>query len=123
MAKLTIEDLKKIKEKASHTVALRSGQASVTVTVHIGECGIKAGARDVMKTVLEAKSESERTDIKVLAGQCLGLCDSEPNMTVQIKGSSKPVVYQKMDSVKAKQVFERHIIGGEVQKEFILEKV
>lgn len=123
MAKLTIEDLKKIKKNASHTMALRSGEASVTVMVHMGQCGVEAGARDVMKSLLEAKADSERSDIKILTAECIGMCSSEPNMTVQIKGGSKPTVYQKMDSARTKQVFEKHIIGGEVQEDFILEKV
>ncbi|MBF0231640.1 MAG: (2Fe-2S) ferredoxin domain-containing protein [Desulfamplus sp.] len=120
MAKLTIEDLEKIREKASHTVALRSGEASVTVMVHMGECGISAGARDVLTALLEAKAESERSDIKILASECIGMCSSEPNVTVQIKGNSKPIVYQKMDPARTKQVFEKHIIGGEIQKDFLL---
>jgi len=121
MAKITIEDLKTIKEKASQVVALRSGEASVTVTVHMGECGIAAGARDVMKTVLEAKANTDRADIKVLAGECIGMCSSEPDMTVEVKGSA-PAVYQKMDAERTKQVFANHILGGDIQKEFLLEK-
>ncbi len=121
MAKITIEDLKKIKEKASQVVALRSGEASVTITVHMGECGIKAGAREVMQTVLEAKANAGRSDIKVLAGECMEMCSSEPDMTVEIKGS-KPTVYQKMDAERTKQVFTNHILGGEVQTKFVLEK-
>ena len=119
MAKITIDDLKKIREKASHTVALRSGDASVTVTVHMGQCGIDAGAREVMKTLLEAKSEADRADIKILAGECLGKCETEPNMTVEIKGDAS-TLYQKMDPQKTRQVFANHILGGETQKDFIL---
>ncbi|MBF0210947.1 MAG: (2Fe-2S) ferredoxin domain-containing protein [Desulfamplus sp.] len=121
MAKLTLDDLKKIKEKASHTMALRSGEALVTVTVHMGDCGIGAGARDVMQALLKEKAESQRADIKILAGECLGSCSSEPNMSVQFKGDKKSTVYQKIDSVKTKQIFQKHIIGGEVQKEFLFE--
>ncbi|SLM27608.1 NADP-reducing hydrogenase, subunit B [Desulfamplus magnetovallimortis] len=119
MAKITIEDLKKIREKASHTVALRSGDASVTVTVHMGQCGIDAGAREVMKALLEAKAEADRSDIKVLAGECLGKCETEPNMTVDIKGGAS-TLYQKMDVKKTHQVFASHILGGEVQNDFII---
>ncbi|MBF0411912.1 MAG: (2Fe-2S) ferredoxin domain-containing protein [Desulfamplus sp.] len=122
MAKLTIDDLKKIKEKAAHTLALRGGEASVTITVHMDNCGIETGARKVMEALLEAKAASEKADIRILAGECIGECSTEPNMTVHVKGIEKPTVYQKMDPAKAKQVFEKHILGGEVQADFILEK-
>lgn len=122
MPKITIEDLKKIREKASHTVALRSGDSSVTVMVHMGECGIEAGAREVMKTLLDAKAESERADIKILTSECIGMCSSEPNITIEFKGNSKPTVYQKMTPERTRQVFEKHVLGGEIQKDFILEE-
>jgi len=48
MAKLKIEDLKKIKERVQGETALRAGARRAKVTVHMGTCGIAAGARKVM---------------------------------------------------------------------------
>ena len=121
MPKLTIEDLKKIKEKASHSVALRTGDASVTITVHMGECGIDAGAREVMKTILEAKTTADRADIKVLAGPCIENCSQAPIVTVEFKDGTT-TVYEKMDVPRMEQVFSGHILGGEVQTDFILKE-
>ena len=45
MAKLTIEDLKRIKEETAKSTSLRDGDANVKITVHMGTCGIAAGAR------------------------------------------------------------------------------
>ena len=45
MAKITIADLKKIKEEYGANQALREGGFTVKVTVHMGTCGIAAGAR------------------------------------------------------------------------------
>jgi NADP-reducing hydrogenase subunit HndB len=36
MAKLTIDDLKKIKEKTAKETSLRDGPASIKITVHMG---------------------------------------------------------------------------------------
>jgi NADP-reducing hydrogenase subunit HndB len=44
MAKLTINDLKKIKEKVHKDMALRDGTRRAKVTVHMGTCGIASGA-------------------------------------------------------------------------------
>ncbi len=122
MAKLTIEDLKKIKEKTAKETSLRDGPANIKITVHMGTCGIAAGARDVMGAVMEEMAEADRQDIRVVASGCMGMCSSEPNVTVETQGS-EPIVYQLMDSNKMRQVFKRHVLLGEVQTDFALAKM
>jgi NADP-reducing hydrogenase subunit HndB len=122
MAKLTIEDLKKIKEKTAKETSLRDGPANIKITVHMGTCGIAAGARDVMGAVMEEMAEADRQDIRVVASGCMGMCSSEPNVTVETQGS-EPIVYQLMDSNKMRQVFKRHVLLDEVQTDFALAKM
>jgi NADP-reducing hydrogenase subunit HndB len=119
MPKLTIEGLKKIKEKAQKDTALRGGDSDVKITVHMGTCGIAAGAREVMDTLLELMAEADRPDIRILNSGCMGMCSSEPNVTIEIEGQ-KPVMYQHMDANRMRQVFKRHVLAGEVQTEFAL---
>ena len=119
MAKLTYEDLEGIREKAGKSMALRLGAADTFITVHMGTCGIAAGAREVMKTLLEAVTVSGRGGIQVTASGCMGTCATEPNVSVTIAGS-QPVVYQQMNAEKMKQVFQSHVLEGRVQAEFIL---
>ena len=40
MAKISIEDLKRIKEKTSKDTSLRHGATTIKITVHMGTCGI-----------------------------------------------------------------------------------
>ena len=122
MATMTIEELKKIKEKSIRENSLRHGKASIKITVHMGTCGIAAGARDVMNVLMEEMAEAERQDIRVVAAACLGMCSSEPNVTVESEGT-EPIVYQGMDSNKMRQVFKRHVLLGEVQTDFALAKM
>ena len=121
MAKLTIEDLKKIKEKTAKETSLRGGPANIKITVHMGTCGIAAGARDVMSALMKEMAAADRQDIRVVAAGCMGRCSSEPNVTVETQGS-EPIVYQLMDSNKMRQVFKQHVLGGEVQTDFALPK-
>jgi NADP-reducing hydrogenase subunit HndB len=122
MPKLTIEDLKKIRESAKKKTALREGETSVKITVHMGTCGIAAGAREVMDALLEELTEADRQDIRVITSGCMGMCSSEPNVTVEISGQD-PVIYQHMDRNKMRQVFRRHVLLGEVQTDFALARV
>ena len=91
----------------------------VKVIVHLATCGIVAGARNVMDAVIEEVNRSARSDIKVESSGCLGKCPTEPNVTIEIEGQD-PVVYQKMDADKMRQVFNQHVLGGQIQSEFVL---
>ncbi len=122
MAKLTIDDLKGIKEKVLKETSLRYGESSVKVTVHMGTCGIAAGARDVMNALMTEMAEADRDDIRVVASGCLGMCSSEPNVTVETQ-DKEPIVYQEMDGNRMRQVFKRHVLLGEVQTAFALAKM
>ncbi|MBW2015591.1 MAG: (2Fe-2S) ferredoxin domain-containing protein [Deltaproteobacteria bacterium] len=122
MAKLTIEDLKRIKEQVKKDTALREGGATVKITVHMGTCGIAAGAREVMDALLQEMAETDRQDIRVVTSGCMGMCSSEPNVTVEVQGHD-PVVYQGMDANKMRQVFKRHVLLGEVQTDFALARM
>jgi NADP-reducing hydrogenase subunit HndB len=119
MPKLTIEDLKKLRENAKKATALREGETNVKITVHMGTCGIAAGAREVMDALLEEVAQANRSDIRVVTSGCMGMCSSEPNVTVEISGK-EPVIYQHMDRNKMRQVFKRHVLIGEVQTDFAL---
>ena len=122
MAKLSIDDLKKIKEKTAKEISVRSGPSHVKITVHMGTCGIAAGARDVMSSLMEVVAESGRDDIRVVNSGCMGMCSSEPNVTVEIK-DQEPIVYQLVDANKMRQIFKQHVMKGEVQTDFALGKI
>jgi NADP-reducing hydrogenase subunit HndB len=122
MAKLTIDDLKRIKEETTKSTSLRDGDANIKITVHMGTCGIAAGAREVMNALMEEMAEADRQDIRVVTSGCMGMCSSEPNVTVE-STEAEPIVYQKMDANRMRQVFRRHVLLGEIQSDFALAKM
>lgn len=119
MPKLTREDLKTIKEKAQKEMALGKETSAVKITVHLGTCGIAAGGNEVMDALMEELTASGRKDIRVVVSGCMGMCSSEPNVTVERLGEDG-VLYKHMDKEKMRQVFKRHILEGEVQADFAL---
>ena len=100
-------------------LATASPVSMVKVTVHLATCGIVAGARNVMDALMEEMNRSGRSDIKVASSGCIGKCPTEPNVTIEIEGED-PVVYQKMDAEKMHQVFQQHVLGGQIQTDFVL---
>jgi NADP-reducing hydrogenase subunit HndB len=119
MAKLKVEDLKKIKESMKGTVNLRQGDHRMKITVHMGTCGIAAGARKVMDALLEKLNQSGATDIILTTSGCAGLCNHEPMITVEDKETA-PVKYAKLDGDKASEIFDEHVIGGNPVSEYAL---
>jgi NADP-reducing hydrogenase subunit HndB len=119
MAKLTIADLKKIKEKAHADASLREGQLRAKVTVHMGTCGIAAGARVVMDSLMTEIAEAGVSDVIVTTSGCAGFCSQEPMVTVEMTGQG-PILYGKIDANKMRQIFKRHVLQGEVQATFAL---
>ena len=121
MAKLTIDDLKKIKEKVHKEMSLRDGERRVKVTVHMGTCGIASGAKEVMDTLLQEIEAAAAHDVFVTTSGCMGLCSREPLVTVEII-NQEPIKYEYMNPNKMRQVFKRHILQGEIQTPFVLAK-
>ena len=118
MAKLTIDDLKKMRESAKKNIYLREGNFRGKVIVHMGTCGIAAGAREIMNILLNELESRDTTDIMLTSSGCAGLCSEEPMITLEISDSA-PVKYGKLTPDKIKKIFEEHIIGGNVVKEFV----
>jgi len=121
MAKLTIDDLKKIKEKVHKEMSLRDGDRRVKVTVHMGTCGIASGAKEVMDTLLEEIEAAKVNDVIVTTSGCMGLCSREPLVTVEVL-DAEPIKYEYVNPNKMRQIFKRHILAGEVQTPFVLAK-
>ena len=119
MAKITIEDLKKIKERVHAETALRDGHLRVKVTVHMGTCGIASGAKEVMDALMREIEEAGVTDVAVTTSGCMGLCSREPLVTVEVV-NREPIKYEYMNPNKMRQVFKRHILEGEIQTPFVL---
>lgn len=113
MPKLTIDDLKKMRDDTAGALALRAGTSRAKVTVHMGTCGIAAGAREVMAALLKEIEAQGVTDVLVTTSGCAGLCSREPMATVEVR-SQAPVKYVNLTPQKMAQVFRQHVLGGEV---------
>jgi NADP-reducing hydrogenase subunit HndB len=119
MAKLKPEDLNKIAERMRHQTLLRDGAGRAKVTVHMGTCGISAGARKIMTTLLALVEQQQVNDVIVTTSGCAGLCSREPMMTVELKDQS-PVKYVDLDEDKTRTIFTEHVLGSNIVTDFAL---
>jgi NADP-reducing hydrogenase subunit HndB len=114
----TLEDLKKVREKALEQMKLREGKFSAKVVVAMGTCGIAAGARDVMTAILNELEKRGITDVSVTQTGCKGLCEQEPTVDVIKDGTT--VTYGYIDAEKARQIVAQHIVNGNVVSEYVV---
>jgi NADP-reducing hydrogenase subunit HndB len=120
MGKLTIEDLAKIRDEARYKMTLRQGSGRVRINVHMGTCGIAAGARGILTAVMKEIESRDLHDVIVTNSGCAGLCSQEPMMTVEVLGEPAPVKYVYLTAEKVKKIFDAHILKGQVMKELAL---
>jgi NADP-reducing hydrogenase subunit HndB len=111
MPKMTIADLKKIKEQSKALTLVREGGARATVSVHMGACGIAAGARQVLKSFIKDIESGSVQDVIVTICDCVGQCSREPMVTVHISGEP-PVMYGNVTEAAAREIFTHHVMQG-----------
>jgi len=117
--KLTIQDLAKIREKTKSLMTIRESEGRARVTVHMGTCGIAAGARDIMDALLGEIGKAKIQDVIVTTSGCAGLCNAEPMMTIEIK-NQPPVKYGHLTPEKLRKIFVQHILGGQMVADLVL---
>ena len=114
----SLAELQAIKERMKSKVVLREGTNEIRVVVGMATCGIAAGARPVLNTLVEeVNNQNLYEKVTVTQTGCIGFCQLEPIVEVYEPGKEK-VTYVKMTSEKAKEVVEKHLKGGNVVTEY-----
>jgi len=105
-------DLLALAQKAKGGVDIRSGAKEITVTVHMGTCGIAAGARDVVAGFLSEVAEAGLDNVTVRQSGCVGLCEMEPMATV--RGADGAVYHYGLleNRGKVHKIVQEHLVGG-----------
>jgi len=119
MKKLKIGDLEKIREKVRRTSSIRQRQCRAKVTVHMGTCGIVAGAKNILSVLMKELEKNKLDDVLVASSGCAGLCSREPMLTIEINGQP-PVKYVDLTDDKIIAICKTHIIEGKILKKYAL---
>ena len=115
----SIEELRAIKEKNKGDVVNRSEKGVPTINVHMGTCGIAAGAREVLTSILDEIKVRNVEQIHVVQSGCPGMCINEPMLTITIPGE-KPYMYIKVTPENAKTIILRHLVNNQPVQEWLL---
>ena len=112
------QDLLKLRETARSQVDLRGGAKEARVVVHMGTCGIAAGARDIVAELVSQLDSRGVQTVTVRQSGCIGLCDQEPMLTYTDKAGNN-FLYVNLTKEKVRELVERHIAKGTPVEKYI----
>ena len=115
----SLEDLKRAREEALKKRYLKASSGTVQVVVGMGTCGIAAGARDTMKSILDTIEKETMNGIIVTQTGCIGLCEKEPIVMVTV-GESPKVTYGKVSPEIAQKIVKEHVGKGQIVKDHVI---
>ncbi len=117
----SLAELQAIRDRAKANVALRKENPNAArVLVGMATCGIAAGARPVLNAFTEEIAKRGlQDDIVVTQTGCIGICQYEPVVEVEIPGQEK-VTYVKMTPEKVVRIVNDHLVNKNVVTEFTI---
>ena len=114
-----VEDLQEIKERVTFSLSLQKGGYQAKINFHAGTCGIAAGIRKLHALISKEIEERGIKNIKIIRSGCAGLCSREPMITIESIGLP-PVKYCDLNEEKIREIFNRHILSGEIVDSYAL---
>jgi NADP-reducing hydrogenase subunit HndB len=120
----SFDDLKKLREASIGDTALRitgENHDRIVLAVGMATCGIAAGARKILDTLLEEVAAKKLENVSVVATGCFGFCRSEPMIEVRMPDKD-PVCYGNVSEDLAKDIVNKHVMCGDILTSAIIGK-
>jgi NADP-reducing hydrogenase subunit HndB len=123
MAKMTLEQLRKLREEKKQDLTRREVEGKeIQVIVGMGTCGIAAGAKQTFDAIVEQVNTVGLGDQVVIRQTgCMGLCYVEPTVEVAVPGMP-PIIYGKMTADMAKELVKKHLVEHKLLDDHIYDR-
>jgi NADP-reducing hydrogenase subunit HndB len=123
MAKMSLEDLRKLRESTQQQIKKRDTDGKVAqIVVGMGTCGIAAGAKATLDAfVKELDEKGMGGDVIIRQTGCMGLCQNEPTVEIIMTGMPS-IIYGGVNAAVAKGIVEKHLIKKELLNDRIIDR-
>jgi len=122
MAKMTLEELKKLRETKKRELEKREITGKdIEIIVGMATCGIAAGAKQTLSAFLNELEAQNLSNVLVRQTGCMGYCYAEPTVEIRMPGMPD-IIYGKVDPETAVKIVRRHILGKVLINDHILDK-
>lgn len=108
----SLNELRELRETLQKEMAARNSTGKTKIIIGMGTCGIAAGARNILHAVLE-EIERRKLDVLVTQTGCIGMCEKEPLLDVQLPGKER-ITYGNLKEDDVKRIIVEHVINGNV---------
>jgi NADP-reducing hydrogenase subunit HndB len=115
-----LQELEQLRERVQSEMKART-QASTTITIGMGTCGISAGAREVMHAII-LELDAQSIDAHVTTTGCIGMCSKEPLVDIQ-QGDEPRVTYGNVTPAMVPQLIDEHLVQGKVVADWVVGRV
>jgi NADP-reducing hydrogenase subunit HndB len=115
----TLKELEEIRKKTLDSINIRKDRTGTRVVVGMATCGIAAGARPVLVSIMDEVKKNNLADVVVAQTGCIGMCRFEPIVEVYKPGEEK-ITYVKVTASKAMRIVNEHVIQGKVVDEYTI---
>ncbi len=117
----SLAELRKLRDELQKDVNMRDEKEQPKIIVGMGTCGIAAGAREILKTVME---EVKKRDLEVTVTQtgCIGMCEKEPLLDVKLPDKDR-ITYGNLEPENVKKIIVEHVINGNIVEDFVIARL
>lgn len=114
----SLAELEAIRNKSIAGLTMRTeGDTATRIVVGMATCGIAAGARPVLKALVDEVAKRNVQHVSVTQTGCIGMCQYEPIVEIFEPGKEK-VTYVQMTAEKAQKVVAEHLVNGKPVVEY-----
>lgn len=122
MAKLTLEELRALRNKAKAALHNRdNSDKTATVIIGMGTCGIAAGAKEIWTDFVTELEARGIMNVTVKQSACMGFCNQEPTVEVRVPGVAD-TVYGPVTSDLVKAIIDTHLVGKKILTDAVCKK-
>lgn len=117
----SLDELKKLKEKAQKDLRTRKTDNKPEIIIGMGTCGIAAGARKILKAIM---AEINKRDLDIIVSQtgCIGMCEKEPLVDVKMPGKDR-ITYGDVTIDDASKIVVGHIVNGNIVDDLVVARL
>ncbi|MFW6362890.1 MAG: (2Fe-2S) ferredoxin domain-containing protein [Spirochaeta sp.] len=122
MAKMSLEDLRKMREDKHLELNRRKvDRKTVEIIVGMGTSGIAAGAKDTLQAFIDQLNERGMENVVIRQTGSLGLDYAEPTVEV-IMADMPATIYGRVTPEVVTQIIEKHIKGKELVDKHVYDR-
>lgn len=118
----SIDELNEIKDKYKNEVTIRTSDYETRIVVGMGNSGLVAGARDILKAIVK-KVEEDGLSGRVIVTQEARVSKVGCNPVVKIvEDGVKTAKYANVTAQMAERIVDEHVKGGKIIEEYLLKE-